>query len=149
MQDDKLINVSQAVIRGGLIYSVEFHEEDNYVHVKRVNTDGTADFFRLAASGEGGGSDAPNDINHTPVTGDYTITATDHHIGVDNANPTTITLPAASVGTVEFIITDEGGNATTHPITIQGTVSGTVNPVLDVNYTSVSIYSNGTNYYFK
>ena len=53
MQDKKLINVSQAVIGGQGVYSIEFHEDQHYTHVKRVNTDGTATYFSVGGSGAG------------------------------------------------------------------------------------------------
>lgn len=57
MQDKKLINVSQAVIGGQGVYSIEFHEDQHYTHVKRVNPDGTASYFSVGGSGGGGTTD--------------------------------------------------------------------------------------------
>lgn len=44
MQDPKLLNIGTSV-RNGKVYSVEFHEDDHYGHIKRVNRDGTSDYF--------------------------------------------------------------------------------------------------------
>lgn len=52
MQDGKLINIGTA-IRNGRTYSVEFHEDNHYAHVKRVNLDGTEDHFALGLSPDG------------------------------------------------------------------------------------------------
>ena len=53
MQDKKLINVSQAVIGAQGVYSIEFHEDQHYTHVKRANPDGTASYFSVGGSGGG------------------------------------------------------------------------------------------------
>lgn len=53
MQDKKLINVSQAVIGSQGVYSIEFHEDQHYTHVKRANPDGTASYFSVGGSGGG------------------------------------------------------------------------------------------------
>lgn len=45
MQNKKLINVSQAVIGKQGVYSIEFHEDDHYTHVKRVNPGGSETLF--------------------------------------------------------------------------------------------------------
>lgn len=44
MQDPKLLNIGTSV-RNGMVYSVEFHEDEHYGHIKRVNKDGTQDYF--------------------------------------------------------------------------------------------------------
>lgn len=51
MQNKKLINVSQAVIGKQGVYSIEFHEDDHYTHVKRVNPGGSETLFPVGGSG--------------------------------------------------------------------------------------------------
>lgn len=73
MQDKKLINVSQAVIGGQGVYSIEFHEDQHYTHVKRVNSDGTASYFSVGGSGgttytAGSGIDITNGVISSTVT---------------------------------------------------------------------------------
>lgn len=51
MQNDKLINVSGATPRKSGSYSIEFHEDDHYAHIKRANNDGTADYFAFNQAG--------------------------------------------------------------------------------------------------
>jgi hypothetical protein len=82
MQDKKLINVSQAVIGEQGVYSIEFHEDQHYTHVKRVNSDGTASYFSVGGSGggttytAGTGIDITNGvISSTVVDTDTTYTA--------------------------------------------------------------------------
>lgn len=56
MQDKKLINVSQSVIGKQGVYSIEFHEDDHYAHVKRVNPGGSETLFPVGGSGGGSSS---------------------------------------------------------------------------------------------
>jgi hypothetical protein len=51
MQNDKLINVSGATPRKSGVYSIEFHEDNHYAHIKRANNDGTADYFAFNQAG--------------------------------------------------------------------------------------------------
>jgi hypothetical protein len=51
MQDDKLINVSGATPRKSGVYSIEFHEEGLYAHVKQSMPDGTAVYHSIKNSG--------------------------------------------------------------------------------------------------
>jgi hypothetical protein len=45
MQDNKLVNIGGATSKKSGVYSVEFHEDSHYAHIKRANTDGTATYF--------------------------------------------------------------------------------------------------------
>jgi len=55
MQDKKLINFGGATVGEKGVYSIEFHEDNEFTHVKRANRDGTATYFSLATgSGSGG-----------------------------------------------------------------------------------------------
>src|SRR6056300_1553394 len=51
MQDKKLINVGGSTAKKSGTYSLEFHEEDHYAHIKRANNDGTATYFPFNAAG--------------------------------------------------------------------------------------------------
>ena len=79
----------------------------------------------------------------TPVT----VTATtDCYVGVNVASASVVNLPTGVNGQI-FIIADESGAAGTNNITIVGTVDGAVNPVINTNYGSMRIYSNGTAFF--
>ena len=45
MQDNKLINVGGSTAKKSGVYSLEFHEDGHYAHIKRANNDGTATYF--------------------------------------------------------------------------------------------------------
>ena len=51
MQDKKLINVGGATAKKSGVYSMEFHEDYYYPHIKRANNDGTATYFPFNAAG--------------------------------------------------------------------------------------------------
>jgi len=51
MQDKKLINVGGATAKKSGVYSLEFHEDSHYAHIKRANNDGTATYFPFNAAG--------------------------------------------------------------------------------------------------
>jgi hypothetical protein len=53
MQDKKLINLTSGVAQKSGVYSLEFHEDGHFTHVKRANNDGTQDHFPIGASPEG------------------------------------------------------------------------------------------------
>ena len=95
---------------------------------------------------------------HTRVITDYQATVSDEYIGVDTSiMAITITLPEIStLGTPNnhklYTITDEGGNALANNITIAtsggDTIIGQPSVVLNDNYNSISIYSDGTTEWF-
>jgi len=97
---------------------------------------------------------ATNDI--VPVkrkasASDYTLDANDLIIGItDTSSARTVTLPKASrvnVGRL-YYIKDESGGANSNNITIDGdgseTIDGATTYVINTNYGSVTMYSNGT-----
>jgi len=47
MQDKKLVNIGGATSKKSGVYSVEFHEDSHYAHIKRANNDGTSTYFPL------------------------------------------------------------------------------------------------------
>jgi len=51
MQDKKLINIGCSTAQKSGVYSVEFHEDSHYAHIKRANNDGTATYFPFNAAG--------------------------------------------------------------------------------------------------
>jgi hypothetical protein len=93
-------------------------------------------------------------VSSTP----YTILNTEQHIEIDSSTlAITLTLPEISaIDTANdykiYIITDTGGNSTTNNITINrsgsDTINGETSMVLNVNYSSVTLKSNGTNKWY-
>ena len=82
----------------------------------------------------------------------YTILLTDYLIGCDTtSNAIALTLPYATTNANQvYVIVDEGGNLNTNNIVIDtngGNINGSATITLNVNYTSIAIYSNGTNYH--
>jgi hypothetical protein len=92
-------------------------------------------------------------VNRTATTIDYTILSSDYLIGVDTtSNVVELTLPlASSVPDQMFNIVDEGGNANANNITITptggDTISGESSLVISSAYNSISIYSNGSDWF--
>lgn len=71
MQDKKLINVGGATAKKSGSYSLEFHEDDHYAHIKRANNDGTATYFPFNAAGP----TASNRFENYSDSGNTTYTA--------------------------------------------------------------------------
>jgi len=102
--------------------------------------DGTSP--RLAITEVGQVFSAGRRFTRAAKSGDYTLTATDHYIGCTGTATTaqTITMPAtADVGAgATYIIADEAGGASTHPITIlpkaAATFDGAASLTIGVNY---------------
>lgn len=122
--------------------------------------------MRISADGNVGiGTTSPSSLLHvngsqtvkrTAVgTGAYTILTTDYYLGKTSitGGGDTITLPSAvTVGAGKiYIIKDESGAAGTNNITIDGdgteTIDGTTTRVINTNYGSMNIISDGTNWY--
>jgi hypothetical protein len=76
MQDKKLINVGGATAKKSGVYSLEFHEDSHYAHIKRANNDGSATYFPFNAAGP----TASNRFENYSDSGNTTYTALD---GVD------------------------------------------------------------------
>lgn len=91
---------------------------------------------------------------HKLVNSDYTLLEFDHIIGVDTSTaPVTITLPLISgLGLKRYVITDEGGNASTNKITVAPTPTDTINGAASteivVGYNSITVYNNGASGWF-
>jgi hypothetical protein len=87
-----------------------------------------------------------NDANYTATSSNYLIGFTAISTG------RTVTLPAASTMTNKtIIIKDESGSAGTYNITVDGdgseTIDGAATKVINVNFGSITIYSNGSNWF--
>jgi hypothetical protein len=94
-------------------------------------------------------------FNRVSITSNYTITKSNHIIGVDSTGGSvTVTLPDASTlssGQV-FVVKDEGGDAFNNNILISASGSQKINntntAVLQVPYVSIQLYCDGTNKFF-
>ena len=90
-------------------------------------------------------------LSSTSYSATDSIALTDQVVLVNNTAPATMTLPnAASVEGQYFIIKDANGNAETHNIiidTVAGTIDGNASVTMTVDYMSLTIYSDGTNYF--
>ena len=79
MQDKKLINVGGATAKKSGTYSLEFHEDSHYAHIKRANNDGTATYFPFNAAGPTASnrfenySDSGNTTYTAPLNTDTTV----------------------------------------------------------------------------
>jgi hypothetical protein len=87
-----------------------------------------------------------NDANYAATSSNYLIGYTAISTG------RTVTLPAASTMTNKTIIVkDESGNAGTSNITVDGdgseTIDGAATKVINVGFGSITVYSNGTNWF--
>jgi hypothetical protein len=94
-------------------------------------------------------------LNRVSTSVNYTAKKSNYIIGVDStSNPVTITLPDA--GTLSsghaFIVKDEGGAAFSNNITIAASgsqeIDSTNSVVLQVPYSSIQLYCNGTSKFF-
>lgn len=97
-------------------------------------------------------------VNRISISGDVTLTAAQHLIGVDTSLATgtiTVLLPNASIlsnGQV-YVIKDEGGMADTYNIVVScsesgQTIDGEDNLTIESPYSAINIYTNGSNKYF-
>lgn len=92
-------------------------------------------------------------VNRTAVTANYTVTATDYVVAVTNTDAArTITLASAIVAAGKILIVkDESGGAGTNNITVategSETIDGASIAVINVNYGSLTLYSDGTNWF--
>lgn len=75
----------------------------------------------------------------------YTALLSDYVLAVDVAGPASVVLPASPLGTV-FVIKDADGDAQLNPITITAstTIDGAANYVININYASITLVFNGT-----
>lgn len=94
-------------------------------------------------------------FNRVAVNTDYTILKENYIIGVDSTSgQIVITLPDASIlqNGQAFVIKDEGGSAWDNNITIVASgsqkINGTNTAILEVPYSSINVYCNGSNNFF-
>ncbi|THU39397.1 hypothetical protein FAM09_12890 [Niastella caeni] len=116
---------------------------------KPVVVDANGNVFKMA------GWNLPQ-ITRTPVNdAGYSALASDYLIAFTALTAArTVTLPAASSMTNRImIIKDESGAATTYNITINvtagGTIDGASSKTISVNYGSIEVYSNGSQWFTK
>ena len=104
---------------------------------------------KVSMAGPGGGAgDSVSLTNYTTLVTNstYAIKRKDHYIGVNYAGAVTITMPTFDVvqGRI-IIIKDESGQASTNPITVQGTIDNDAGGfILQMNNGAIQmIYRNG------
>ena len=90
-------------------------------------------------------------LSSTSYTGSDSIALTDQVVLVSNTAAATMTLPdPANVEGQYFIVKDANGNAETYNIeidTVTGTIDGNASVTMTVDWMSLTIYSDGTNYF--
>lgn len=92
-------------------------------------------------------------VQRTPVQTDYTLTDTDHYVGIsDTAALRTVTLPAAAGREGrQYIIKDESGGAGIRPITVKAqtgeTIDGSRTMAISTNYGVLRLISSGKNWF--
>jgi hypothetical protein len=93
--------------------------------------------------------------NRVLTTNDYDVLKSNYIIGVDtNSNTVVVNMPDANTISdgQSFVVKDEGGNAFNNNITIVAsgsqTIDGSNSIVLDVPYSSIQLYCNGTDKFF-
>jgi hypothetical protein len=141
MQNRELLNISQATKGRYGVYSIEFHETQNYTHVKRVNSDGSETLFQIGGGGGGTTYTAGTGIDITNGVISSTVVDTDTNNFVSNValNGTDLefsgsggafsgTVPLASLvssgGTETNIIPYTGGTINTDTVGIYGLREG-------------------------
>jgi hypothetical protein len=110
-----------------------------------------AELIRVIASDLTALTQSGSALEYTSYSGTDSIALTDQVVLVNNTAAATMTLPnAASVERQYFTIKDANGNAETYNIiidTVAGTIDGNASLTMSVDYMSLTIYSDGTNYY--
>ena len=85
-------------------------------------------------------------------TATYTVLSTDEIVGVNAAAAATVTLPDAATlrSGKQFKIVDESGAASTNAITVDtagGNINGSTSTTISTDHGTLTVYSNGTNYF--
>lgn len=92
-------------------------------------------------------------IKRTAVSYNYTIVLTDYVLGVDTSTTAIIlNLPDATTSENHvFNVVDESGNSSNNNITLiphgSQTISGGSQYIINTNYASITLYSNGSNFF--
>ncbi len=119
------------------------------------NTYGPHDFYANPnVAFQKGQADVGNVFVASRVSNDYAATFNDYYIGViSTAAPRTITLPVTSIIKNQvFIIKDESGGAATNNISVvvaggTKTIDGLTSYPININYGSISVVYDGTNFF--
>ena len=138
--------------------STTFGNSNDDLHIR------TGSFSVMSSSGEQFKVDVVNKVtsintgvvlNRISTSTNYTALKSNYIIGVDSTNnPVTITLPDASTLSSghAFIVKDEGGAVSSNSITISASGSQQIDSVnsivLEVPYSSIQLYCNGTSKFF-
>lgn len=91
----------------------------------------------------------------TVTSSTYTATENDNVIGVNFAGTVTITLPDATTlqSGSELTVVDESGNASSNNITLDGsgsqTINGSLTATINLDYMSLTVYTDGSNWFVK
>ncbi|MHA2301377.1 MAG: hypothetical protein ACXACD_10530 [Candidatus Thorarchaeota archaeon] len=138
--------------------STFFGDSIDDVHVRTGSLSvmsSSAEQFKVDVINKVTSIDTGMSFNRISTSTNYTAQKSNYIIGVDStSNPVTITLPDASTLSDghAFIVKDEGGNAFNNNITISASGSQEINnsntAVLQVPYSSIQLYCNGTNKFF-
>lgn len=87
-------------------------------------------------------------INHqttrTSVDANYTLQDSDTYLALQGGYTVTLSGPEKAR---KLIIKDEAGSAGTSPITVIGTIDGTANYTINTNYGSLTLISDGGNWF--
>jgi len=91
-------------------------------------------------------------FSRTAVTTSYSVLTSDELLGVSAAAALTVTLPDPSTVAEgkRYIIKDEAGNASSNTITVAaaaGLIDGQSSVDLTISYSSVTTYTDGTNWF--
>lgn len=119
---------------------------------ERVLTAGPG--ITLDDSGPGGAMTIARSSGHKrkAIINDYSVELTDYYLGIDTTlNTVDLTLPAASTATEgqTYVIKDEGGNAFVNNINVLATdtIDGSTSVTLSSPYASMSLYTDGANWF--
>lgn len=130
------------------------HTITNVYGLKVEDQTGTGITNAWAISTEGGEHSLQGGMTmkRTATATDYNILQDDYIIGVtDTTAPRSITLPTGISAGKTYIIKDESGGAAANNITINVsgavTIDGAGSQTIATNYGSISVYSDGTNWF--
>jgi hypothetical protein len=98
--------------------------------------------------------DAPVSVSHTQVSAETYMNGSISIVGVDTTSAVTVWLPDASdfeAGTI-FYVKDETGNAgvqniTVGPAEVGQLIDGNATTTISTNYGSITVYTDGSNYF--
>jgi len=151
MQNKELINISQATRGKYGVYSLEFHETQNYTHVKRVNSDGSETLFSVGGAGGGGTTYTAGtgiDITNGVISSTVVDTDTTYDLGAVGVAGN-INIALSSSGSNDVVSIQAGANITltdngSNTFTIDAATGGT-----DTNDFISSVSLNGTDLEFN